>query len=181
MTQNCQYCLNFSLPPAFCLNIDYPQTSALSVWNMLCVHHVCISLKVIYCRKWHPPFFFKLEDSCFTMLWWSLPYINTSQYSYIYCVYTHTHTHTMCLVAQSCLTLCDPMDCSCHATVGHGDGDSPGQNTGVGCHALLRGILPTQGSNLGIPHCRQILYHLIHQESPRILEWVAYPVSRGSS
>ena len=57
----------------------------------------------------------------------------------------------------------------------------PGQNTGVGSHSLLQGILPTQGSNPDLPHCRQILYQLSHQGSPRILEWVAYPFSRGSS
>ena len=34
-------------------------------------------------------------------------------------------------------------------------GDSPGKNTGVGCHALLQGIFPTQGSNPGLPHCRR--------------------------
>ena len=34
------------------------------------------------------------------------------------------------------------------------------KNTGVGCHTLLQGIFPTQGSNPGLPHCRQILYHL---------------------
>ena len=45
-------------------------------------------------------------------------------------------------------------------------GDSPGKNTGVGCHALLQGIFPNQGSNLGLQHCRQILYHLSHQGSP---------------
>ena len=43
--------------------------------------------------------------------------------------------------------------------------NSPGKNTGVGCHALLQGILPTQGSNPGLPHCRQILYHLSYQFS----------------
>ena len=48
--------------------------------------------------------------------------------------------------------------------------DSPGQNTGVGCHALLLGIFPIQGSNPGLPHCRQILYHLSHQGSPVIHE-----------
>ena len=45
------------------------------------------------------------------------------------------------LVAQSCLTLCDPMDCSPSDSSVHGD--SPGKNTGVGCHALLQGIFPT--------------------------------------
>ena len=76
-----------------------------------------------------------------------------------------------------------------------------GKSTGVGCHCLLRmdyavhgilqarileclsllqGIFPTQGSNPGLPHCRQILYQLSHRGSPRILEWVAYPFSSGS-
>ena len=58
--------------------------------------------------------------------------------------------------------------------------DSPGKNTGVGCHFLLQGIFPTQGSNPGLPHCRWILYQLSHEGSPRILEWVAYLFSRGS-
>ena len=43
--------------------------------------------------------------------------------------------------------------------------DFPGKNTGVGCHFLLQGIFPTQGSNLGLLHCRQTLHHLSHQES----------------
>ena len=58
---------------------------------------------------------------------------------------------------------------------------SPGKNTGVRCHALLQGIFLTQGSNPGLPHCRWILYQLSHKGSPRILEWVAYPFSWGSS
>ena len=73
----------------------------------------------------------------------------------------------------------DPMDCSPPGSSVHGD--SPGKNTGEGCHALLQGIFPTQGSNPGPLHCRCILYHLSQQGSPRILEWVAYPFSRGSS
>ena len=43
---------------------------------------------------------------------------------------------------------------------------SPGKNTGVSCHFLLQGIFPTQGSNPGLLHCRQILYRLSHQGSP---------------
>ena len=43
--------------------------------------------------------------------------------------------------------------------------DSPSKNTGVGSHSLLQGIFLTQGSNLGLPHYRQILYDLSHQES----------------
>ena len=41
--------------------------------------------------------------------------------------------------------------------------NSPGKNTGVGCHFLLQGIFPAQGSNPGLPHCRQTLYSLSHQ------------------
>ena len=37
-----------------------------------------------------------------------------------------------------------------------------------GCHFLLQGIFPTQGSNPGLPHCRQILYQLSHQGSPQV-------------
>ena len=55
------------------------------------------------------------------------------------------------------------------------------QDAGVGSHSLLQKIFPTQGSNLGLLHCRQIVYHLSHQGSLTILEWVAYPLFRGSS
>ena len=70
----------------------------------------------------------------------------------------------VCLVAQLCPTLCDPMDCSPPGS--SVPGDSPGKNTGVGCHVLLEGIFPTQGWNSGLLHCRWILYHLSHQGSP---------------
>ena len=53
--------------------------------------------------------------------------------------------------------------------------NSPGRNTGVGSLSLLQGIFPAQGSNPGLPHCRQILYQLSQKGSPRIPEWVAYP------
>ena len=43
--------------------------------------------------------------------------------------------------------------------------NSPGKNTGAGRHSLLQGIFLTQGSNLGLLHCRQILYCLSHQGS----------------
>ena len=65
------------------------------------------------------------------------------------------------LVTQSCPTLCDPMDCSL---------------SGSSVHGILqarilewvpipfsRGFFPTQGSNPGLPHCRQILYYFSHQ------------------
>ena len=75
-----------------------------------------------------------------------------------WCVYA-----VLCLVAQSCLTLCNPMDCSASGSPVHGD--SPGKNTGVGCRALLQGIFPTHGLNPGLPHWRRILYQLSYQGS----------------
>ena len=133
------------------------------------------------------------------------------------------------------------MDCCSLGSSVHGD--SPGKNTGVGCHSLLQGIFPTQGLNPGLLelqmdsvaqlaknppamqetpirflgwegllekgkathsrfwpgefhelyrvaksqtwlsyfHFTSLLYHLSHEGSPRILEWVAYPFSRGTS
>ena len=59
-------------------------------------------------------------------------------------------------VGQSSLTLCDPMDWPW---------DSPEKNTGLCCHSLFQGIFPTQGLNLGVLHCRQILYHLSYPGS----------------
>ena len=82
-------------------------------------------------------------------------------------------------VAHWCPTLWDPMEFSLSGTSVHGL--SLGKNTGAGCHTLLQGICPTQGSNTGLLHCRQILYHLGHQGTSWILEWPAYPFFRGSS
>ena len=69
----------------------------------------------------------------------------------------------VCLVAQSCPPLCNAVDFNLPGF--SVNGNSPGQNTGVGCHSLLQEIVPTQGLNPGFPHCRQILYHLSHQEN----------------
>ena len=61
------------------------------------------------------------------------------------------------------VTLCDPVDCSPLRLLC--PWDSTGKNTGVGCHFLLQGIFPTEGSNLGLLHCRQTLYPLSHREA----------------
>jgi len=74
---------------------------------------------------------------------------------------SHTKKESESEVAQSCPTLCDPMECTrlLHPW------DFPGKSTGVGCHFLLQGIFLTQGSNPGLPDCRQMFYHLSHQGS----------------
>ena len=63
------------------------------------------------------------------------------------------------LITQSCPALCNLVDCSLCSQ------NSPGKNTGVGCHSLLQWIFLTQKLNPGLLHCRWILYHLRHQES----------------
>ena len=59
-----------------------------------------------------------------------------------------------CLVALSCLTVCEPIDWRPPASSVHGV--SPGKNTGVGCHALLLQGIPQPRSQ------KWILYHLRH-------------------
>ena len=68
------------------------------------------------------------------------------------------------LVAQLCPTLCNPMDLQPTRLLC--PRDFPGKDTGVGSHFLLQGIFPTQGSNPGLPHCRQTLYWLSYKGSP---------------
>ena len=73
----------------------------------------------------------------------------------------------LCLVTQSYLTLCDPMDCSLPGTSVHGILQA--RILQVGSHSLLQGTFPTQGLNTGLPHCRQILDCLSHQR-----EWTCF-------
>ena len=71
------------------------------------------------------------------------------------------------------------MYCSLPGSSVHGD--SPGKNTRVGRLFLLQGIFLTRESTWGLPHCTWILYQLSYQGSPRILESIAYSLSRGTS
>ena len=77
----------------------------------------------------------------------------------------HIESEIKVLVAQSCVILCNPMDCSSPGLFC--PWNSLGKNTGLGCHSLLQGIFPAQGLNLGLLCWRQILYHLSNQ----VLEW----------
>ena len=84
----------------------------------------------------------------------------------------------LCLVAQSCSTLFDPMNCSPPGFFVHGD--FPGTNTGVGCHALLQGIFPTQELNTGLQHCRWTLpTELVGLSLPFILRHPAWYIGTG--
>ena len=77
-------------------------------------------------------------------------------------------------VAESCPPLCNPMDYTVYGIL-------QARILEWVALALLQGIFPTQGSNPGLLRCGQIPYQLSHKGSPRTLEWVAYPFSRGSS
>ena len=70
----------------------------------------------------------------------------------------------VCIIAQLWLTLCRPVDCSPPGSSAHWN--SPGKNTGVGCHAVFHRIFPAQWLNPCPPQCRQIPYHLSHQVNP---------------
>ena len=123
---------------------------------------------------------------CFTFFTFLWPYIlvnlvlvyNTSLQLLTFYVMHIFEGVCVCLVTQSCLILCNPVDFSLPGS--SIDGDSPGKNTRVGCHALLQGIFPTQGSNPGLPHCRRILYHLSHHEYWKNI-WTVYSLWKDLS
>ena len=81
-----------------------------------------------------------------------LPYLMESLWKIQRITHVNVSDTVLCLVTQLCSILCDPMDCS---PPGFSvQGDSPGKNIGVGSHALLQGIFPTQGLKPDPLHCR---------------------------
>ena len=85
---------------------------------------------------------------------------------YFFKVFCDPSPFLLPILSHLCLTLCNPMDCNPQDTSVHGD--SPGKITGVGCHALLQGIFPTQGpstSLLQLLHYKQVLYHWATRET----------------
>ena len=75
--------------------------------------------------------------------------------------------YTQSLSCVWCPTLCNPMDYGPPGSSARGI--SSGKNIGVSYQFILQRILPTQGSNPGCLHCRQILYHLSHKGSPALV------------
>ena len=65
-------------------------------------------------------------------------------------MFDSTLVSMICVHAQSCLTLCNPMDCSLPGS--SFPWNFPGKNTAVGCHFLLQVIFQTQGSNPSLLH-----------------------------
>ena len=91
-----------------------------------------------------------------------------------------TKINNACMLHRSVVSnFCNTRDCSPLGSSVHAD--SPGMNTGVGCHALLQGIFQIQCLSLDFLHCRWTLYCLSHQRSPGILDQVACPFFKVSS
>ena len=144
-------CLTFSQRGILQFQLERHQWSCLAVLSKSKRKRRSIGRDFMGSGSWRPP-----------GLSFSPPFISTVN-DLVLCFSSWV---VLCLVAQSCPTLCDLMDCSPPGSSVHGD--SPGKYTGVGCHPLLQGIFPTQESNPGLLHCRRMLYHLK-------LSWVTYP------
>ena len=107
-------------------------------------------------------YMFKLKYSWFTMLWQFQVYSKVNIYTYTYVFFRFfSHMKVKVLVTQLCLTLCNPVE------------DSPPGSflhviiqAGILEYSLLHEMVPTQGLNAGLLHCRQILYRLSQQGSP---------------
>ena len=84
--------------------------------------------------------------------------------------YTFSWKKVKVLVTQSGLAFCNPMDCIVHRLLC--PWDSPGENTGVSCHALLQGLNSgTEHVSPSLLHCRQLLYLLSHLGSLLSSAW----------
>ena len=112
-----------------------------------------------------------LVDICPSIAWVKFLPFSLSTCFYSSLLWNLFYSFPVCMHAQLYLTLCNPMECDPPGCT-HGifsPWDFPCKNTGVGCHFVLQGIFPTQGSNpclLGLLHWKQILYHLSHQGNP---------------
>ena len=131
------YCRATTTTIILCLPKPKPSTH----WTV--PPHPCFS------SPWQPPF-------CFLSLWISL----------LWLLYLSGITQYLPFESESeSVSFSAVSDCLWPHGL-YSPRDSPGQNTGVGCHALLQGIFPTRGSNLHLPYCRQILYRPNHLGNP---------------
>ena len=104
---------------------------------------------------------FKLTDKMARTVQGILMYYSPRNVSFTDCLSGWKRVKMKELVPQSGPTLCKPTRLLC-------PGNSLSKNAGVGGHSLLQEIFLTQGSNPGLPHCRQLLYHLTYQGNPSV-------------
>ena len=161
---------------------SYPRTQHTSSWECsrelstqvskgVCMKILMTASLMVVVRSWKPFDIQHQKMHLFSVEYYAAVRMNRQTYAKPHGKNKNSKKETQicnttchCLVTQSCPTLCDPVDYSSPGSSVHGK--SPGKNTGVGCHALLQGIFPNQGSNPGLLHCRRILYHLSHQGNP---------------
>ena len=140
----------------FCLwKLHFQKEKKNNPRSKLSEGHDCILKSQIIAKSL--TWFLLVESSC-----WILVTVNNLNILRTEKRWDQTH-RTLWSVRQSCVTLCDSVDCSPPGSSVHGV--STGKNTGVGCHARLQGIFPTQESNQSLPHCRQILYQVSCREA----------------
>ena len=103
-------------------------------------------------------------------------WVKTFRYSFIGNQPVQNFVLLVCVCVCVCMCVCVCVTCSVVANSLQPHGlqptrllcprDFPDKDTGVGCHFLFQGIFPTQGSNPGLLHCRQILYQLSYKGDP---------------
>ena len=140
----------------YCENLPWPPR----VWGLTVQHlnHLIRSLKITYIL---------ISPKMFKCLAWVHSWRNNQK---IYSVGSSIKQQAWMLqkypcglVTKSCPSLVTSWTVACLLC----PWDFPDENTGVGCHALFQGIFPTQESNQGLLHCRQILYQLGYEGSPQ--------------
>ena len=145
--------------------------SCPNLWNLWILPYTANDMNKLKILRWRPVLDYEVGSEC--------------NHRHPYKIDTESRRETGgCNLTMGAVTWSESRSVMSYSLWPHGlysPWNSPGQNTEVGSLSLLQGIFPTQGLNPGLPHRRQILYQLSHKGSPRILEWVAYSFSSGSS
>ena len=110
-------------------NYQKPDTDSCQA-PFLMLKNLTLTTALFFRYSYHPPLIDEYTMYQESLTWSRSQLTSGSMNQHAWCPCAR-----VCLVTQSCLTLCDPMDCSLLGSPVHGD--SPGKNTGVGCLALL--------------------------------------------
>ena len=155
--------------------VDYPVSCWIYKWAKKCSRKWGIHFsKWLKKRrgKCHPSLWLFITIDTYKSINISIYHLNLSTCLSI-CLFLNLPTLSVylrtCLLVYLCSCVCESRSVVSNSLRPQGlytPWDSPGQDTGVGSLSLLQTIFPTQGSNLGLPYCRQVLYQLSHQGNP---------------
>ena len=123
---------------------------------------ICFQLEILDILGFNFYMYMHIHTHRYLCLYTYIYYIFIDTYIYVY-IYIYIYT-CVCVCSQSCLTLCDPIDCSQLGFSVHGILQA--WNTGTGCHFLLQGIFPTQRSNPCLLHLQAGSLPLCHLRIP---------------